>query len=265
MNIRNKEGPSGRNYKYRDIWKNPEIYNLYTFERKNGGKSSKSHYRFCRKCNAWKPDRTHHGKEEGKCILKMDHYCPWLNNTLGHNNLKYFFLTLAYGNATLLTWLIFMWPRFRKCFEELESLKRDFAVLFAFFLASLLSIVLNWFFMFHCRLASTGYTTIEYCEKKRSGGSSGNNLYATSPFDMGLYGNIVEMLGPIPPLWFFPTYLGIRRDGDIYFIADNPELSYCDLKHKLVCMQVKKIQTPGAQKILNARSMRSEKDTAKAK
>ena len=153
MEIRKKEGPNGINFKYRDLWHSPELYNLYSFERKSGGKTHKSHYRFCRKCNAWKPDRTHHGKEEGHCILKMDHYCPWLNNTLGHNNLKYFFLTLAYGNATLVTWLVLMWPTFRDCFNELQSLREDFIVLFAYFLAFLLAMVLNWFFMFHCRLA----------------------------------------------------------------------------------------------------------------
>lgn len=263
MNLRKDEGTHSEKYIYHNIWDSPELYNIYSFERKSGGKAHKAQYRLCRKCNMWKPDRTHHGKEAGKCIVKMDHYCPWLNNTLGHNNLKYFFLTLAYGNATLISWLVLMWPRFRKCFEELESLKSDFMILFAYFLAFKLSVVLNWFFMFHCRLASSAYTTIEYCEKKRDSGKTGE-LYATSPYDKGLYGNIVEMLGPYPVLWLLPTYVGMRRDGDIYFVAENPEASHCDLAHPLVVAQCKKAKTTGAQKILKAQRHHKEKDRSKA-
>jgi palmitoyltransferase len=32
---------------------------------------------FCDKCWNWKPDRTHHCGEVGRCIRRMDHFCPW--------------------------------------------------------------------------------------------------------------------------------------------------------------------------------------------
>lgn len=31
-----------------------------------------------------------------RCILGMDHYCPWLNNTIGHFNHRHFFLFMMY-------------------------------------------------------------------------------------------------------------------------------------------------------------------------
>jgi hypothetical protein len=31
--------------------------------------------RWCRKCKAWKPPRSHHCSASRKCVLKMDHYC----------------------------------------------------------------------------------------------------------------------------------------------------------------------------------------------
>ncbi|XP_010138180.1 PREDICTED: probable palmitoyltransferase ZDHHC16 [Buceros rhinoceros silvestris] len=34
----------------------------------------------CRKCIAPKPARTHHCSICNRCVLKMDHHCPWLNN-----------------------------------------------------------------------------------------------------------------------------------------------------------------------------------------
>jgi palmitoyltransferase len=33
--------------------------------------------RFCNHCWCWKPDRSHHCGELGRCIRKFDHYCPW--------------------------------------------------------------------------------------------------------------------------------------------------------------------------------------------
>ena len=33
--------------------------------------------RWCSTCTNWKPDRAHHCREVGRCVRKMDHYCPW--------------------------------------------------------------------------------------------------------------------------------------------------------------------------------------------
>ncbi|MCJ1364141.1 palmitoyltransferase pfa5, partial [Acarospora aff. strigata] len=33
--------------------------------------------RFCSTCLNWKPDRAHHCREVGRCVRKMDHFCPW--------------------------------------------------------------------------------------------------------------------------------------------------------------------------------------------
>jgi len=41
--------------------------------------------RWCRKCWAPKPERAHHCSTCGRCVLKMDHHCPWLgSNCIGH-------------------------------------------------------------------------------------------------------------------------------------------------------------------------------------
>jgi palmitoyltransferase len=33
--------------------------------------------KWCSECAVWKPDRTHHSRDAGRCIRKMDHFCPW--------------------------------------------------------------------------------------------------------------------------------------------------------------------------------------------
>ena len=52
--------------------------------------------KFCRKCKAFKPVRAHHCSLCGRCIIKMDHHCPWVNNCIGYDNKKHFILLLIY-------------------------------------------------------------------------------------------------------------------------------------------------------------------------
>ena len=33
--------------------------------------------RWCKQCQLPKPPRAHHCKSCGKCVLKLDHHCPW--------------------------------------------------------------------------------------------------------------------------------------------------------------------------------------------
>jgi palmitoyltransferase len=37
-------------------------------------------FKFCQKCNIYKPFRAHHCSVCNRCVLKMDHHCPWINN-----------------------------------------------------------------------------------------------------------------------------------------------------------------------------------------
>ncbi len=58
---------------------------------------SSGHPRWCGKCNAPKPDRSHHCSTCNRCILRMDHHCPWLaNRCVGLRNHKAFFLFISY-------------------------------------------------------------------------------------------------------------------------------------------------------------------------
>ncbi|KAI3644854.1 hypothetical protein MP228_011018 [Amoeboaphelidium protococcarum] len=52
--------------------------------------------RHCKKCHVWKPDRCHHDSMSQRCVLKFDHFCPWINNCVGHYTQKYFVLFLFY-------------------------------------------------------------------------------------------------------------------------------------------------------------------------
>merc|ERR1712007_23874 len=52
----------------------------------------------CSKCKPprVKPTRAHHCSVCRRCVLRMDHHCPWINNCVGFCNHRYFCLFILY-------------------------------------------------------------------------------------------------------------------------------------------------------------------------
>ncbi|KAG4301412.1 hypothetical protein PCK1_002338 [Pneumocystis canis] len=52
--------------------------------------------RWCSVCEVYKPDRAHHCSEVQRCVLKLDHFCPWVGGVIGFTRYKFFVLFIFY-------------------------------------------------------------------------------------------------------------------------------------------------------------------------
>lgn len=132
--------------------------------------SSTGEPRYCRKCTHPKPDRAHHCSTCRRCVLKMDHHCPWLATCVGLHNYKPFVLFLVY--TSLFCWVCFgstaywVWTEVLSEDRYLENLMPINVVLLAV-ISGIIGLVLTGFTSWHLWLCTRGMTTIECLEKTR--------------------------------------------------------------------------------------------------
>jgi len=65
-------------------------------------KKGPNEWTLCVKCETYRPPRAHHCRVCRRCIRRMDHHCPWINNCVGEWNQKYFIQFLVYVGLTSL-------------------------------------------------------------------------------------------------------------------------------------------------------------------
>lgn len=195
---------------------------LHTLEVKHDGS-----VRICRKSkpNMYKPDRAHYCRMLGHCVLRMDHFCPWLNNCVGFHNHKFFHLFLWY--TTALT--CFMVGSMGKIFVEYVTadveLAAEFRISLTWLILILISLGLVGFLGFHIYLLLNNYTTIEFLEKRGCNPLPDH----VNRYDIGYYNNVASIMGNNPLEWPFPTRCSCHGDGlsfrlnpDWYPCPDDP-------------------------------------------
>ncbi|KAK1134912.1 hypothetical protein K0M31_007678 [Melipona bicolor] len=66
---------------------------------------------YCFVCEGYKAPRSHHCRKCGRCIMKMDHHCPWINNCVGYYNHCHFtaFLASAVAGCCVSTFTLVSW------------------------------------------------------------------------------------------------------------------------------------------------------------
>ncbi|XP_060542781.1 palmitoyltransferase ZDHHC2 isoform X1 [Pantherophis guttatus] len=161
--------------------------------------------RYCDRCQLIKPDRCHHCSVCDKCILKMDHHCPWVNNCVGFSNYKFFLLFLAYSLlyclfifATELQHFIRFWT------NGLPDTQAKFHIMFLFFAAAMFSISLSSLFGYHCWLVSKNKSTLEAFRAPVFRHGTDKN-----GFNLGFSKNLREVFGDEKKYWLLPIFTSL--------------------------------------------------------
>jgi len=120
--------------------------------------------RWCHKCWAPKPERTHHCSQCGRCVLKMDHHCPWMaQRCIGHRTYPSFVHFL--GCITLLSLYVMgiAFPALYYAFGHPYSVGETLPIheLFLGSMGAIFAMVMGSFFAYHLYLISTNQTTLE--------------------------------------------------------------------------------------------------------
>jgi len=77
--------------------------------------------RTCRKCKTVKPSKAHHCSTCARCIIRMDHHCPWVNNCVAIFNQKYFILFLFYTALACIYSAVLLVSRFISCTQHMRQ------------------------------------------------------------------------------------------------------------------------------------------------
>eukprot|EP01017_Pseudomicrothorax_dubius_P032406 TRINITY_DN4245_c0_g1_i1.p1 TRINITY_DN4245_c0_g1~~TRINITY_DN4245_c0_g1_i1.p1 ORF type:complete len:346 (-),score=57.87 TRINITY_DN4245_c0_g1_i1:184-1221(-) len=169
--------------------------------------------KYCLHCHTYKPERCHHCSLCNRCVLNMDHHCPWVGNCVGFYNKKFFILLLFYSYISLLIMfgttlyeivhiLLFIKA---KGFGELGW--KDFYITASFIALSILTFIITFFLRFHLLLVSKNLTTLENLDLKRG--------KHPVDYDVGDYNNWVQVFGKDVIMWFWPFFTeGSRPVGD---------------------------------------------------
>jgi len=191
----------------------------------------KNPVRYCRKCDEFKPPRTHHCSECGVCTLRMDHHCPWVGNCVGFRNHRYFVnflfyavIGMTYAITLLLCRLITMlsiWSLTSRRHKDMdaeispETLATFVVAPFQFVavifnVIVLLPVVLSicCLMVYQLNLVSENITTIEEYEKvvltKRAKKQGEKFRWY---YDLGFWENVKQVMGADPTHWFLPHNL----------------------------------------------------------
>ena len=141
-----------------------------------------------------------------RCVLNMDHHCPWINSCIGFYNRKFFIQMVFYLIIAIFSTLFAnFYSTYIIVYETVINYKKiEFNFVFTlrvlytitYLIDMIMSVILSQFFKFHITLILENKTTIETLDHK------GKEF--KSKYDRGKLNNWYEVMGITTWLWFFP-------------------------------------------------------------
>lgn len=201
-----------------DPGKPPVFWGFFMDEPQNRRK------RYCLTCHLFKPERCRHCSTCKRCVMGMDHHCPWLATCVGYYNRRFFILTLTYAALGVWTVLLFNAPKVLRIVQHWRSLKSVaqvfehksyLGIAFTYCVIIFLAFVITKFYIYHLRLVVNNNTTLEDLQSQRA------KEPIETRFDIGLKRNIASVMGSNYLGWILPiTSLPMPSDGVVWIMNE---------------------------------------------
>ncbi|KAF9762769.1 putative protein S-acyltransferase 13 [Nosema granulosis] len=173
--------------------------------------------RYCRTCNHYKPERTHHCSTCDRCIKKMDHHCMWMSVCVNYDNhgdfIRFIFFT-ALSNLYLS--LCYFYNLFLFYSKDIKLSTPCLTLMCCFFLISLALWVIPFLLLrIQMKLILRNMTFIEgltYSDYDLDG-----NPQVCERYSKGTFENLVDVFGPAKYLFLWkPSGDGISYSTEVF-------------------------------------------------
>jgi hypothetical protein len=149
----------------------------------------------CHTCRVRRPLRSKHCKILQRCVHKFDHFCPFVGNTLGRDNYKYFIGLLFFHFVCGILWMI----------TALYSVRRSFSwslLLYMFYSGFWFFIVLS-LFGYHIQIMTANLTTNEHININKYGYLKDMYNKVSNPFDLkNAWANVSDSIFPSTAVYY---------------------------------------------------------------
>jgi len=183
----------------------------------------------CPECCSIKPDRAHHCSVCKRCIRKMDHHCPWVNNCVGERNQKYFVLFTFYVTILSIHALLLGVGHFFDCLDSDASSEVACPFMSRYGRPSPGDLIMLVLLIFEALLFAL-FSAIMFCVQIKaiwSDWTKIENLKKESRTRNSGCSNIRDVFGNNPMLWLSPfTWPSVENKPTNYSAPDNPSNTF---------------------------------------
>mmetsp|Transcript_19196 Transcript_19196/g.47450 ORF Transcript_19196/g.47450 Transcript_19196/m.47450 type:complete len:620 (-) Transcript_19196:69-1928(-) len=170
----------------------------------------------CHTCQIVRPPRSKHDRVSGKCVLLFDHFCPFVDNTVGLYNYKYFYIFLCFMTSALVSHAITLYIYLRR-YTKTEPMPWGLFLMGLEVCVCLLPV--GGLFLYHTQLAMVNLSTNEHINLKKyhyffPKKANGKKHYK-NPWFKGVVGNFNERMNPSESSYVLPAdYQGLLENSD---------------------------------------------------
>lgn len=203
---------------------------------------------YCDTCECYKPPRAHHCSDCGRCVLWMDHHCPWTGTCVGAANMQAFVLFTHYVAIACLhsfviqvevpVRLFLYWNDARRFWMFLHKTQTIVASMFSFVALVTMLLVGSLAWDLHWSL-SNNLSLVEdlIVEEAHSRRRSSKETPFVFPYDLGPKGNWEAIMGP----GWLTRFLPIRPEGDAIWPPLKKRCGQFDLSTEQIAQKAQKL------------------------